>query len=127
MRPGKPLMFGRKGGLRVIGLPGNPVSALICARLFLKPLLDALLGLPPEEPPSLARLAAPMAANDGRQDYVRASLSRDPEGWLTAKPFPKQDSSMLRTLVEAGGLIIRPPHAPAAAIGTLVPLLPIDF
>ena len=127
MRPGKPLMFGRKGNLRVIGLPGNPVSALICARLFLKPLLDALLGLPPESPNRLARLAAPMAGNDGRQDYVRAELAHDAEGGLTAKPFPKQDSSMLRTLVEAGGLIIRPPHAPAAAAGTLVPVLPIDF
>jgi molybdopterin molybdotransferase len=113
--------------LRVIGLPGNPVSALICARLFLKPLLDALLGLPPESPNRLARLAAPMAGNDGRQDYVRAGLAYDAEGGLTATPFPKQDSSMLRTLVEAGGLIIRPPYAPAATAGTLVPVLPIDF
>jgi molybdopterin molybdotransferase len=127
MRPGKPLMFGRKGNLRVIGLPGNPVSALICARLFLKPLLDALLGLPPEPSPPLARLAAAMPANDGRQDYVRAELARDAEGRLTVKPFPKQDSSMLRTLVDAGCLIIRPPNAPAAAAGTLVPAQPIDF
>jgi molybdopterin molybdotransferase len=127
MRPGKPLMFGRKGNLRVIGLPGNPVSALICARLFLKPLLDALLGLPPEPDPPLARLAISMAANDGRQDYVRAGLTRDPEGRLTANPFPKQDSSMLRSLVEAGCLIIRPPNAPAAEAGTLVPVLPNDF
>jgi molybdopterin molybdotransferase len=113
--------------LRVIGLPGNPVSALICARLFLKPLLDALLGLPPEPPPPLARLAIPMAANDCRQDYVRATLLTDPDGILTVKPFPKQDSSMLRTLVEADGLIIRPPLAPAAPARTLVPVLPIDF
>ncbi|MFO0993488.1 MAG: gephyrin-like molybdotransferase Glp [Hyphomicrobiales bacterium] len=127
MRPGKPLMFGRKGGLRVIGLPGNPVSALICARLFLKPLLDALLGLAPENPARLARLADPMGANDDRQDYVRATLTRDAEGGLLAKPFPKQDSSMLRTLVEAGGLIIRPPQAPPAPAGTLVSVLPIDF
>ncbi len=127
MRPGKPLMFGRKGKLSVIGLPGNPVSALICARLFLKPLLDALLGLPPEPPPPLARLGAGMAANDGRQDYVRAELARDAEGRLTVKPFPKQDSAMLRTLVDAGCLVIRPPNAPAAPAGTLVPALPIDF
>jgi molybdopterin molybdotransferase len=127
MRPGKPLMFGRKGGLRVMGLPGNPVSALICARLFLKPLLDALLGLPPEPPPPLARLDTPMPANDSRQDYVRAALNRDAEGRISARPFPKQDSSMLRTLVEAGGLIIRPPNAPAAPAGSLVPALPIDF
>jgi molybdopterin molybdotransferase len=127
MRPGKPLMFGREGNLRVIGLPGNPVSALICARLFLKPLLDALLGLPPEFPPRHARLLAPMPANDGRQDYVRAELQIAADGSLSAKAFPKQDSSMLRTLVEASGLIIRPPNAPAAAAGSLVPLLPIDF
>jgi len=127
MRPGKPLMFGRKGNLRVIGLPGNPVSALICARLFLKPLLDALLGLPPEPEPRLARLAVDMAANDMRQDYVRATLTADAEGNLTVRPFPKQDSSMLRTLVEASGLIIRPPQAPAAPVGSLVPVLPIDF
>ncbi|MBL8905727.1 MAG: molybdopterin molybdenumtransferase MoeA, partial [Rhizobiales bacterium] len=100
---------------------------LICARLFLKPLLDALLGLPPEAPPPLARLAASMPANDGRQDYVRAELARDEEGRLSTRPFPRQDSSMLRTLAEAGALIIRPPHAPAAPSGTLVPVLPIDF
>jgi len=127
MRPGKPLMFGRKGSLRVIGLPGNPVSALVCARLFLKPLLDALLGLPPEPEPRLARLAVAMAANDMRQDYVRAVLTADAEGGLTVRPFPRQDSSMLRTLVEATGLIIRPPRAPAAPAGSLVPVLPIDF
>jgi molybdopterin molybdotransferase len=68
-----------------------------------------------------------MPANDGRQDYVRAELAADAEGRLTVKPFPKQDSSMLRTLVDAGCLIIRPPNAPAAAAGTLVPTQPMDF
>jgi len=127
MRPGKPLMFGRKGALRVIGLPGNPVSALICARLFLKPLLDRMLGRPAEPPPPLARLTIAMAQNDSRQDYVRASLARDETGLLLATPQPKQDSSMLRTLAASDGLVIRPPHAPAAPAQSLVPVLPIDF
>jgi molybdopterin molybdotransferase len=72
MRPGKPFMYGRKGGQHVLGLPGNPVSALVCARLFLKPLLDCLQGLPVEETVTMARLGAAMNANDSRQDYVRA-------------------------------------------------------
>jgi molybdopterin molybdotransferase len=127
MRPGKPLMFGRKGALRVIGLPGNPVSALICARLFLKPLLDRMLGRPAEPPPPLARLTIAKAQNDSRQDYVRSSLARDETGVLLATPQPKQDSSMLRTLAASDGLVIRPPHAPAAPVGSLVPVLPIDF
>jgi molybdopterin molybdotransferase len=127
MRPGKPLMFGRKGALRVIGLPGNPVSALICARLFLKPLLDKMLGRPSEPPPPLARLTIAMAENDSRQDYVRSSLARDETGVLLATPHGKQDSSMLRTLAASDGLIIRAPHALAAAAGSLVSVLPIDF
>jgi molybdopterin molybdotransferase len=127
MRPGKPLMFGRKGALRVIGLPGNPVSALICARLFLKPLLDRMIGRPAEPPPPLARLTIAMAQNDSRQDYVRASLTRDETGVLLAAPYPKQDSSMLRTLTASDGLVIRPPQAPAAPAGSLVSVLPIDF
>jgi molybdopterin molybdotransferase len=127
MRPGKPVMFGKKGGLRVIGLPGNPVSALVCARLFVKPLLDRLLGRPPEPAPPLARLTIAMAQNDSRQDYVRSGLARDHTGVLLATPHGKQDSSMLRTLAASEGLVIRPPHAPSAPAGSLVPVLPIDF
>ncbi len=128
MRPGKPLMFGRMGDVRVLGLPGNPVSSFVCARLFLKPLLDTLCGLSGEEDQSVtARLAIDVAANDRRQDYLRARLQRDGSGTLVAEPFPRQDSSMLRTLTEADGLIIRPPHAPAAAAGDLVDVLLLDF
>lgn len=127
MRPGKPLMFGRKGALRVIGLPGNPVSALVCSRLFLKPLLDGYLGRPAETPYVPAVLALPMAENDGRQNYVRAKLHRAADGTLLAEPCNIQDSSMQRTLREADALIVRKPHATAADKGDLVDVMLLDF
>jgi molybdopterin molybdotransferase len=127
LRPGKPFMYGRKGRQKILGLPGNPVSALVCARIFLKPLLDCLQGLPVEEPATMARLGTAMPANDSRQDYVRARLEIAPDGSRTATPYGKQDSSMQRTFREAHCLIIRPPDAPAASIGDLVPILNLDF
>lgn len=127
LRPGKPFMYGRKGKTHVMGLPGNPVSALITARIFLKPLTAAMLGLPTSEPETLARLTAAMPANDGRQDYLRASLALAPDGSRTVTPFPAQDSSMQRTLQQSQALIIRPPQAPAAAANALVPVLILDF
>lgn len=116
MRPGKPLMFGRLGGTRCIGLPGNPVASLVCSHLFIKPLLAHLGGRRDDAAVADAVLGAPMAANDLRQDYVRASVERQ-DGKLVATPFPIQDSSMLRMFAQAGGLVIRPPFAPAAAAG----------
>jgi molybdopterin molybdotransferase len=127
LRPGKPFMYGRKGKQHVLGLPGNPVSAHVCARLFLKPLLDCLQGLPVDEAVTLARLGAAMPANDSRQDYVRARLEIAPDGSRTATPFNKQDSSMQRSFREAHCLIIRPPNAPAAGTGDLLPMLNLDF
>lgn len=128
MRPGKPLMFGQMGPLKVLGLPGNPVSALVCARIFLKPMLDALLGRQEHGSDTLAAaLASPLPGNDERQDYLRARLERGPDGALLARPFERQDSSMLRRLVEADCFIVRPPHAPAAAAGERVEVLPLDF
>jgi molybdopterin molybdotransferase len=127
LRPGKPFMYGRKGRQQVLGLPGNPVSALVCARLFLKPLLDCLQGLQVEEDATVARLGIAMPANDSRQDYVRARLEIAPDGSRTATPFGKQDSSMQRTFRDAHCLVIRPPNAPAAGIGDLVPILNLDF
>jgi molybdopterin molybdotransferase len=122
MRPGKPLMVGRLGKTRVLGLPGNPVSTFVCAELFLRPLIRAMLGLPTTPDVVAARLGAPMPANDNREDYVRARLSVGSEG-LTATPFPIQDSSMLSTLAAADALIIRDPQAPAAAAGEPVRVL----
>ncbi len=127
MRPGKPFMYGRKGKQDVLGLPGNPVSALVCARLLLKPLLDCLQSLPIEEAATMARLGAAMSANDSRQDYIRAKLEIAPDGSRTATPFNKQDSSMQRTFRDAHCLIIRAPNAPAASPGDLAPILTLDF
>ncbi|MCX5493788.1 molybdopterin molybdotransferase MoeA [Kaistia dalseonensis] len=123
MRPGKPLIFGRLGPMRVLGLPGNPVSSLVCALLFLRPLIEALLGLPPIDRTETAELGAPMQANDRRQDYVRATLSEEPDGRRIATAFARQDSSMLSTFAEAGCLIIREPFAPPAAIGAACRIL----
>jgi molybdopterin molybdotransferase len=127
MRPGKPFMFGSKGKLRVLGLPGNPVAALVCARLFLKPLLDKMAGLPTADVPLLARLGNDIAANDQRQDYLRATLITQPDGTRIATTAAKQDSSMQRVMREAGCLIIRPPNAPAAKAGESHSILLLDW
>ena len=116
MRPGKPLMFGRLGKTRCIGLPGNPVASLVCSHLFIKPLLARLGGVPLEDDIVDAVLGSPMPANDLRQDYVRSAVARTVDS-LVATPFSVQDSSMLKLLADAGGLIIRDPLAPAAEVG----------
>lgn len=118
MRPGKPLMFGRKGRTRVLGLPGNPVASLICSQLFLKPLVARLCGAGYAPDLREAVLGAPLAANDTRQDYIRARIGRD-DGRLVATPFDVQDSSMLRVLACSDALIVRPPFAPAADAGAV--------
>jgi len=127
MRPGKPFMYGRRKGQHVLGLPGNPVSSLVCARLFLKPLIDALLGLPTGDELVEARLGASMKENDSRQDYVRATLVEAADGTRTATPFNKQDSSMQRTFRDAQALIVRPPFAKVARQGDVVNILRMDF
>ena len=128
MRPGKPLMFGRLEGQRVVGLPGNPVSALVCARIFLVPLIHALLGLPASgDAPVTARAAVALAANGPRAHYMRATLSRAGDGALLATPVRSQDSSLLAPLAAADALIVRPIGAPAVAVGADVPVLPLDF
>jgi molybdopterin molybdotransferase len=128
MAPGKPLMYGRLGGSRVLGLPGNPVSALVCARLFLVPLTHGMLGRPAEhERPVEARLAVALEANDARQRYLRAVSRPWADGSRLVTPVRSQDSSLLSPLAEADCLLVRPPHAPAAAPGAAVPILPLDF
>ncbi|SDU11388.1 gephyrin-like molybdotransferase Glp [Stappia sp. ES.058] len=127
MRPGKPLMAGRIGSMQVLGLPGNPVSSLVCSLLFLKPLLAALSGL--QAPARLTErvpLAAPVGENDRREDYLRARLEIEGDGTERVKPFDKQDSSMLTTLASANALIVRPPHGPALPSGTPVPVIRIS-
>ncbi|MEA1650699.1 gephyrin-like molybdotransferase Glp [Nitrospirillum sp. BR 11164] len=127
MRPGKPLMFGRLGATPLLGLPGNPVSSLVCATLFLVPALRRMQGLAPAElPRARAVLASALPANDRRQDYLRATLVAGDGALPAVAPFTQQDSSMLSRLAAADCLIIRPPHAPAAEAGTVVDIVPLD-
>jgi molybdopterin molybdotransferase len=125
MRPGKPLMVGRLKGTPMLGLPGNPVSSLVCGLLFLKPAIEALLGIDRGgEPQRTARLAVPLAANDRRQDYLRAQTRHGDDGALEVEPFARQDSSMLSLLARADCLVVRPPLAPAAQPGDRVSIIP---
>jgi molybdopterin molybdotransferase len=124
MRPGKPLMVGRYRATPMLGLPGNPVSTLVCALLFLRPALDRLGGVAAAaEALPTARLGASLGKNDGRQDYLRSKLARGVDGTVEVFPFDMQDSSMMRLLATADCLVVRPPHAPAAAAGTTVPIV----
>ncbi len=123
MRPGKPLIFGHLRGTPFLGLPGNPVSSLVCAWLFLRPALQRMRGRTDTRAPiRTARAGAPLPANDARQDYLRVRLGESELG-LVATPFLEQDSSMLHLLARSDGLLIRPPHAPAAAEGDAVEVL----
>jgi molybdopterin molybdotransferase len=125
MRPGKPLMFGRLGEVPLLGLPGNPVSSLVCALLYLRPAIDIMLGRAPEaRPPETAVLGTDLNGNDQRQDYLRARLGFDTMGRRIATAFERQDSSMFATLAHADCLIVRPPHAPPAAAGDTVEIVP---
>lgn len=128
MRPGKPLMFGSLEKTFVMGLPGNPVSALVCARLFLVPLIRRLAGLSAREVDIVsARTAVPISANGARQHYMRATLGRGADGAVEVTPVRSQDSSLLSPLAVADCLLIRPANAPASPAGTMVPILPLDF
>ncbi|MEX2643107.1 MAG: gephyrin-like molybdotransferase Glp, partial [Acetobacterales bacterium] len=124
MRPGKPLIFGHFGDVPLLGLPGNPVSAMVCSLLFLRPALRRMRGLPDAGAPTLrARLAAGLRANDRRQDYLRARLATGADGAREVTAFEKQDSSMMRLLQRSDCLIVRPPHAPALDAGNWVEVL----
>jgi molybdopterin molybdotransferase len=125
MRPGKPLIFGRLGRTPFLGLPGNPVSTLVCATLFLRPAIAAMLGADTAIPLRRARLAASLKANDQRQDYLRARCE-ERGGDLWVYPFPAQGSAMLRVFAQADALIVRKPHAPALAEGAPVELLMLE-
>jgi molybdopterin molybdotransferase len=126
MRPGKPLMFGNIGATRVLGVPGNPVSSLVCATMFLRPAIDAMLGrIAAPEPQPTALLGRDLPQNDSREDYLRSRLSHDSQGRLVATPFEKQDSSMLSFLSKADCLVVRAPRAPAIMAGALVAIVPL--
>lgn len=128
MRPGKPLMYGRLGAQHVLGLPGNPVSSLVCTRLFVIPLVRALLGLEPEPAVTTeAVCTVPLAANGVRAHYMRATVRRGHSGQLEVTPVPSQDSSLMRPLADADCLLVRPIEAPATTAGASVPVLLMDF
>ncbi|SCB56621.1 molybdopterin molybdochelatase [Rhizobium aethiopicum] len=123
MRPGKPLMVGSFGETHVLGLPGNPVSSLVCSLLFLEPLIRKLASLPPVQREAMAEAAVTLRANDHRQDYIRAKLSKSAAGGWRAEPFGKQDSSMMKIFAAADCLIIRPPAAPELPAGAPCPVI----
>jgi molybdopterin molybdotransferase len=128
MRPGKPLMFGRLDGSRVLGLPGNPAASFVCARLFLVPLICRLLGQPVGASLATqeARLGAAVEANGPRQHYMRSVSKRGASGLIQVNPLPFQHSSLITPLAQADCLLIRPPHAPPAAAGSIVSILSLD-
>ncbi|EUB95549.1 MoeA domain protein domain I and II [Rhizobium sp. CF080] len=123
MRPGKPLMVGALGDMHVLGLPGNPVASLVTSLLFLEPLIRKLAHLPERHREVQGITAHRLAANDQRQDYLRAKLTRDRDGNLVAEAFGKQDSSMMKIFAHSDGLIIRPAHAPELPAGAPCPIL----
>ena len=127
VRPGKPVWFGVLGdGRPVLGLPGNPASALVCAELFLAPLLARLLCQAETERILAARTRQDLAANGPREHWMRASLDRDAQGQLHVTPFSDQDSSLLTVFSRADALLRRPPGAGLAAAGDLVEILPLN-
>jgi len=126
VRPGRPTWFGRLAdGRRVLGLPGNPASALVCAELFLRPLLLAMQGADALLPMIQARAAAPFPANGPREHWMRARLTPGPGGAMQAEAFPDQDSSLVSVFAAADALVRRAPDAPALAAGELVEALPL--
>ncbi len=127
MRPGKPLMFGQFGDVRLLGLPGNPVSAVVCGLLFLRPAIRRMLGADDIGPQvRTATLGRDLPQNDRREDYLRSELDIDADGQATVTPFARQDSSMLHVLSRAGALAIRAPHAPALTAGSPISFIPLS-
>jgi len=126
VRPGKPTWFGVLGdGRPVLGLPGNPASAMVCAELFLRPLMSALQGADPALPVIAARSAAALGANGEREAWMRAQLAFGPAGEITATPLTDQDSSLITVFAAADALLRRAPHALAVAVGEAVEILPL--
>ncbi|MFK7753636.1 MAG: gephyrin-like molybdotransferase Glp [Sedimentitalea sp.] len=121
MRPGKPLMAGRMGDMAMIGLPGNPVSAMVCGHLFVAPMVRAMLGLGTDIPAlQTATLGADLGANGPREHYMRAVIDAQ-----TVRAFDNQDSALLSVLAQANALIVRPPRDPAQPAGAQVQFLPL--
>lgn len=125
MRPGKPLIAGEIGGSAMLGLPGNPVSAIVCAELFMRPLLRAMQGLPPEERIETGRLGRDLGPEGERQHYLRATLHRAGDDVIVT-PSGDQDSARLGLLAHADALLIRPAADPARKAGDRVQFIRLD-
>jgi molybdopterin molybdotransferase len=127
MRPGKPLLYGRLGAQRLLGVPGNPASALICAHVFLKPMLSRMLGLSEAERPlPEALLGEALEANGDREHFMRAVSTWREDGTRIVRALPSQDSSLVAVLARADCLIVRAPHAPALGQGGTIRIMPLD-
>ena len=127
LRPGRPLMHGRLGAMQVLGLPGNPVAAYVCAVLFLVPLIRRLAGRSDLFPASeSAVLGCDLPANDERADYIRARVTVRADGAPVVTPFPVQDSSMMTPLAKADCLLVRDAYAPSATAGSACEIIRLD-
>ena len=125
VRPGKPTFLGvLADGRRLLGLPGNPASAFVCAELFLKPILAAFTGAPTEPAVITARVETDLPANGSREHWMRAKLTFA-EGGVTVRPLRDQDSSLVSVFAAADALLGRQAGAPAAAAGSVVEVLPL--
>ncbi|WP_103171232.1 gephyrin-like molybdotransferase Glp [Paracoccus sp. SY] len=125
MRPGKPLMAGKLNGKPMLGLPGNPVSAIICGMLFMQPLIAAMQGLDDSRPLLKARLAQDLPAEGNRQHYLRAAL-QDGDDLPLIRPFPSQDSARLSLMARADALLVRPANDPPRVAGDIVDFMPLS-
>ncbi len=125
LRPGKPVWFARRDHQLVLGLPGNPASAFVCARLFLKPLIDRILGRDPAASmrTQAVRVGGPLPANGPRETYLRAHVEADEKGQLWAHASANQDSSLISVFIASNALVVREPHAASLGNGDLVKVL----
>ncbi len=126
MQPGKPLMAGMMGDVAMVGLPGNPVSSMVCGHIFLRPMLDVMLGFEPAAMPKYSgKLGCDIAQNGKREHFLRAKVEPDETGWKVT-PFDRQDSSLLSILTQSNALMVRPPNDPAMKAGDTVEFIKID-
>lgn len=126
IKPGKPMLTGMLGQMRVIGLPGNPVSAFVCAQLFVLPALRRMAGSAAPLPTTMqAKTSVALPANGPRRDHLRSTLSWNGAQWQVT-PAPLQDSSTLRILAASNALLVRPEGAEAVPAGGFVPVMPLD-
>jgi molybdopterin molybdotransferase len=127
LRPGKPTWFGRLAdGRRVLGLPGNPASAMVAAELFLRPLLMAWQGAEPDLTVERARLSTPLPGTGPREQWMRAHLSTSADGVQVVTPFSDQDSSLVSVFARSNALLRRPEGAPVVEAGAVVDVIRLD-